>query len=123
VRQEVGTQEVNGVGREFVIDFIESALVLHPPCALGRARYSGEEFLFSKDDAFPRYIDSHKRPLKLVQQKLGLRLLSHSTRTRRAYKRIRLDHVLTNDQREEKDAGTRLRRSPRDGDSIGSCKR
>ncbi|HEX7671962.1 MAG TPA: tyrosine-type recombinase/integrase [Polyangiaceae bacterium] len=41
---------------------------------------SGEtrrEFLFSKDGAFPRYIDSHKRPLKLVQQKLGLRLLSH----------------------------------------------
>jgi hypothetical protein len=42
-----------------------------------KAGYSGEEFLFSKDGAFPRYIDSHKRPLKLVQQKLGLRLLSH----------------------------------------------
>jgi integrase len=26
---------------------------------------------------FPRYIDSHVRPLTLVQQKLGLRLLSH----------------------------------------------
>jgi hypothetical protein len=32
---------------------------------------------FSKTGAFPRYIDSHVRPLKLVQQKLGLRLLSH----------------------------------------------
>jgi len=42
-----------------------------------KAGYSGEEFLFSKDGAFPRYIDSHKRPLLLVQQKLGLRLLSH----------------------------------------------
>jgi len=39
--------------------------------------YSGEEFLFSKSKAFPRYIDSHVRPLRLVQQKLGLRLLSH----------------------------------------------
>lgn len=42
-----------------------------------RAGYSGTEFLFSKTGEFPRYIDSHKRPLKLVQQKLGLRLLSH----------------------------------------------
>jgi len=39
--------------------------------------YVGPEFLFSKTGAFPRYIDSHARPLKLVQQKLGLRLLSH----------------------------------------------
>jgi integrase len=39
--------------------------------------YGGPEFLFSKTDAFPRYIDSHVRPLKLVQQKLGLRVLSH----------------------------------------------
>jgi integrase len=39
--------------------------------------YAGPEFLFSKTGAFPRYIDSHMRPLKLVQQKLGLRLLSH----------------------------------------------
>ena len=30
-----------------------------------------------KKDAFARYIDSHVRPLKLVQEKLGLRLLSH----------------------------------------------
>ena len=41
------------------------------------AGYGGPEFLFSKTDAFPRYIDSHVRPLKLVQQKLGLRVLSH----------------------------------------------
>jgi len=39
--------------------------------------YGGEEFLFSKSSAFPRYIDSHVRPLRLVQEKLGLRLLSH----------------------------------------------
>jgi integrase len=42
-----------------------------------KAGYSGPEFLFSKTGVFPRYIDSHVRPLKLVQQKLGLRLLSH----------------------------------------------
>jgi integrase len=42
-----------------------------------RAGYSGEEFLFSKTGAFPRYIDSHVRPLKLMQHKLGLRPLSH----------------------------------------------
>jgi integrase len=41
------------------------------------AGYGGPEFLFSKNDVFPRYIDSHVRPLKLVQQKLGLRVLSH----------------------------------------------
>jgi hypothetical protein len=39
--------------------------------------YAGPEFLFSKNGVFPRYIDSHVRPLKLVQQKLGLRMLSH----------------------------------------------
>ncbi len=39
--------------------------------------YGGPEFLFSKSSTFPRYIDSHVRPLKLVQQKLGLRMLSH----------------------------------------------
>jgi hypothetical protein len=38
--------------------------------------YSGPEFLFSKTGLFPRYIDSHKRPLQLVQEKLGLRLLT-----------------------------------------------
>jgi integrase len=41
------------------------------------AGYGGPEYLFSKTDAFPRYIDSHVRPLKLMQQKLGLRVLSH----------------------------------------------
>jgi hypothetical protein len=41
------------------------------------AGYAGSEFLFSKTGVFPSYIDSHVRPLKLVQQKLGLRMLSH----------------------------------------------
>jgi integrase len=41
------------------------------------AGYAGPEFLFSKTGAFPRYIDSHVRPLKFVQSKLGLRALSH----------------------------------------------
>jgi integrase len=41
------------------------------------AGYAGREFLFSKTSEFPRYIDSHVRPLKLVQRKLGLRSLSH----------------------------------------------
>ncbi len=39
--------------------------------------YAGEEFLFSKTGEFPRYIDSHVRPLQMVQRKLGLRMLSH----------------------------------------------
>ena len=39
--------------------------------------FAGEEFLFTKTGTFPRYIDRHKRPLLLVQQKLGLRELSH----------------------------------------------
>jgi integrase len=39
--------------------------------------YAGPAFLFTKTGVFPRYIDSHVRPLKLVQQKLGLRMLSH----------------------------------------------
>jgi site-specific recombinase XerD len=42
-----------------------------------KAGYSGEAFLFSKTGSFARYIDSHVRPLLLVQQKLGLRALSH----------------------------------------------
>ena len=29
--------------------------------------YSGEEFLFSADGTFPRHLDSHKRPLRLVE--------------------------------------------------------
>jgi integrase len=41
------------------------------------AGYGGAEFLFTKTSAFPRYIDSHVRPLTLVQKKLGLRVLSH----------------------------------------------
>jgi integrase len=41
------------------------------------AGYGGPVFLFSKTGEFPRYIDSHVRPLKLVQRKLGLRPLSH----------------------------------------------
>jgi integrase len=41
------------------------------------AGFGGKEFLFSKTEQLPRYIDSHVRPLRLVQQKLGLRLLSH----------------------------------------------
>jgi hypothetical protein len=39
--------------------------------------YAGPEYLFSKTGNFPRYIDSHVRPLRLVQQKLALRMLSH----------------------------------------------
>jgi hypothetical protein len=39
--------------------------------------YAGPEFLFTKNGSFPRYIDSHVRPLTLVQRKLGLRVLSH----------------------------------------------
>src|SRR5450432_2521798 len=42
-----------------------------------REGYGGPEFLFSKTPVFPRYIDSHVRPLKLVQRKLGMRMLSH----------------------------------------------
>jgi hypothetical protein len=37
----------------------------------------GEEFLFSQDGTWPRFIDSHKKPLREVQAALGLRLLSH----------------------------------------------
>jgi hypothetical protein len=57
---------------------------VHAQClrvtALGRGLsqgYGGPEFLFSRTGVFPRYIDSHVRPLKLVQEKLGLRALSH----------------------------------------------
>jgi integrase len=39
--------------------------------------YAGPEFLFTKTKKFPRYIDSHVRPLVFVQQKLKLRELSH----------------------------------------------
>lgn len=39
--------------------------------------YAGPEYLFSQDGSFPRYIDSHVRPLHVVQRALGLRMLSH----------------------------------------------
>jgi integrase len=39
--------------------------------------YAGEEFLFSADGTFPVYIDSYVRPLRAVQDALGLRPLSH----------------------------------------------
>lgn len=42
-----------------------------------REGYAGEEFLFSKDGTFPRYLDSHTRPMVAVQRALGLRELSH----------------------------------------------
>jgi integrase len=41
------------------------------------AGHAGPDFLFSKTGAFPRYVDSHVRPLKFVQRKLALRPLSH----------------------------------------------
>lgn len=40
-------------------------------------RYAGPDFFFSKTGHFPRYIDSYVRPLRFVQEKLGLRPLSH----------------------------------------------
>lgn len=46
--------------------------------------YAGDEFLFSKDGAFPKYIDSHKRPLREVQRAIGLRELSHHAIGRRS---------------------------------------
>ena len=39
--------------------------------------YAGDEFLFSKDGKFSRWLDGHKRPLMNVQKKLGLRPLRH----------------------------------------------
>jgi integrase len=42
-----------------------------------RQGYGGPKFLFTKTGEFPRYIDSHVRPLQAVQRKLGLRMLSH----------------------------------------------
>ncbi|MFW5876098.1 MAG: tyrosine-type recombinase/integrase [Myxococcota bacterium] len=46
--------------------------------------YAGPEFLFSKDGTFPKYLDSHKRPLREVQRELGLRELSHHALGRRS---------------------------------------
>lgn len=39
--------------------------------------YAGEEYLFSRDGTFPRWVDSYMRPLHSVQRELGLRLLGH----------------------------------------------
>ncbi|MEM6730846.1 MAG: tyrosine-type recombinase/integrase [Myxococcota bacterium] len=39
--------------------------------------YSGDQYLFSKDGAFPKYLDSHRKPLKRAQEATGLRQLSH----------------------------------------------
>ncbi len=39
--------------------------------------YAGDEFLFSKTGEFAVWLDSHQRPLKAAQKKLGLRRLGH----------------------------------------------
>ena len=40
--------------------------------------YAGERFLFLKNrDALPKHLDSHRRPLRIVQRAKGLRYLSH----------------------------------------------
>jgi len=39
--------------------------------------YSGEDFLFSKTGSFPRYMDSHRRPMRAIQKATGLREISH----------------------------------------------
>lgn len=39
--------------------------------------YAGDEFLFSKDGAFPKYLDSYKGALSRMQKRLGLRPLLH----------------------------------------------
>ena len=46
--------------------------------------YSGPEFLFSQTGEFPKYVDSHKRPLREVQRALRLRELSHHAIGRRS---------------------------------------
>ena len=46
--------------------------------------FAGPEFLFSADGTFPKYVDSHKRPLREVQRALGLRELSHHAIGRRS---------------------------------------
>jgi integrase len=46
--------------------------------------YAGEEFLFSPDGAFAKYLDNHKRPLLRVQRELGLRELGHHASGRRS---------------------------------------
>lgn len=42
-----------------------------------RQGYAGATYLFSKDGKWPTCIDSYKRPLREVQEALGLRQLSH----------------------------------------------
>jgi integrase len=49
-----------------------------------REGYAGPEFLFSRNGVFPKYVDSHKRPLREVQRLLGLRELSHHAIGRRS---------------------------------------
>jgi len=39
--------------------------------------YAGKEFLFCEGRQLPRYLEDHKRPLRFVQKKMGLRTLSH----------------------------------------------
>lgn len=46
--------------------------------------HAGPEFLFSEDGGFPKYVDSHKRPLREVQRTLSLRELSHHAIGRRS---------------------------------------
>jgi len=46
--------------------------------------FAGPEFLFSETGEFPKYVDSHKRPLREVQRELGLRELSHHAIGRRS---------------------------------------
>jgi integrase len=79
VQRGTKTRQAKIVSRKndeaYVLDLTEDVLAA-VDWHLG-AGYAGPEFLFSRTSVFPRYIDSHVRPLKLVQRKLGLRLLSH----------------------------------------------
>lgn len=43
-------------------------------CKMG---YAGKSLVFSPADTIPRYLDSHKAPLKVVQEKRGLRKFGH----------------------------------------------
>jgi len=79
VQRGTKTREAKLVSRKndeaYVLDLTEDVLAAVDWHV--RVGYAGAEFLFSKTGTFPRYIDSHVRPLRLVQQKLGLRMLSH----------------------------------------------
>jgi integrase len=46
--------------------------------------YAGEEFLFSKDGMFPKYMDSHQAAMWDVQESLGLKALGHQAMGRRS---------------------------------------